>query len=173
MVAHCVLSGLDHDSSPFLVCPESRASRSSFSRDFLAVSASRLSATWRLTQSSSAAARFSARESGCGLRSFPKSVHLLVHHPRRAGLRHRQDRTLLCGRGTEIDVMDLLMLATGTPKRLHLMMRPHRLMRFAARQVGSAAALFAFGRAHDLFHLCLRRRADCRVHLKRGGREGR
>ena len=65
------------------------------------------------------------------------------------------DSKLLCGRCTEINLLNLLMLATRTSEGLDLVMGFHRLMRFAARQIGSAAALFALGRIHD-FHLMFR-----------------
>ena len=102
-----------------------------------------------------------------------------------------ENRKLLWGRGRQINLSYLLMLATGTPERLDLKMGSHRLMRFAARQIGPAAALFAFGRVHDFPPLLGRSvivslvpsrpfsfrrpkaRVQLNVQLKRGGREGR
>ena len=76
------------------------------------------------------------RNQACALSNF--SARMMLRNP-----------NSLCGGCAEIDVLYLLMLAARTSKGLDLVMGFHRLMRFATRQIGSAAAFFALRRIHD------------------------
>ena len=113
----------------------SRAMRSPFNRDFFAASVTRRSATCCLTQRSTSAAFFSERVSGCGCLDFFMAPGLFACHRG--------------GQQVEIDLPYVVPLAAGTSERMDLTMGAHRRMRFATREVGPAAAPFAFGRIHD------------------------